>query len=194
MNNQLAAWHTDHINFASLLDLLEREVSAFYQEEQPNYGLMELIIEYMRKYGDCVHHPREDVAYALLVERDPGMRIVISRLLQEHRVIAAVGEDLLNRLHEAERDVITSRTALEAAAAMYLAYYRNHLSTEEKQVMPRAAHLLTEEDWAAVAAIEPASVDPLFGEDVHQRFAALRRLIDGEASVYIPSPDHHELA
>ncbi|TDF63361.1 hemerythrin domain-containing protein [Cupriavidus sp. L7L] len=194
MTNQLAAWHTDHINFASLLDLLEREVSAFYQEEQPNYGLMDLIIEYMRKYGDCVHHPREDVAYALLVERDPGMRIVISRLLQEHRVIAAVGEDLLNRLHEAERDVITSRTALEAAAAMYLAYYRNHLSTEEKQVMPRAAHLLTEEDWAAVAATEPASVDPLFGENVHQRFAALRKLIDGEASMYIPSPDHRELA
>ncbi|WP_454753668.1 hemerythrin domain-containing protein [Cupriavidus necator] len=167
---------------------------AFYQEEQPNYGLMGMIIDYMRKYGDCVHHPREDVAYALLVERDPAMRIVVSRLLQEHRVIAAVGEELLSRLREAERDVITSRTALEAAAAMYLAYYRNHLSTEEKQVMPRAARLLTEEDWAEVAATVPACSDPLFGENVHERFAALRKQIDGEASTFTPLTDHRESA
>ncbi|RDK06369.1 hemerythrin domain-containing protein [Cupriavidus lacunae] len=183
MANQLAVWHSDHINFARLLDLLEKQVSAFYGEEQPNYGLMRMIIDYMRSYGDCVHHPREDVAYALLVERDPDMHIVVSRLLQEHRVIAAVGEELVNRLREAERDVITSRAALEAAAAMYLAYYRNHLSTEEKHVMPRAAQRLTEEDWAEVATTVPASSDPLFGENVQDRFSTLREEIDGETKL-----------
>lgn len=178
----LAAWHTDHIHFASLLDLLEKQVSTFHRGEQPDYGLMATIIHYMRNYGDCVHHPREDVAYALLVERDPGTRIIISRLLQEHRVIATVGAELLNRLREAESDVVTSRAALEAAAAMYLVYYRNHLSTEEKQVMPRAARFLTEADWAEVAATDPASADPLFGANVQKRFATLRKQIDSEAN------------
>lgn len=178
----LAAWHTDHIHFASMLDLLEKQVSTFHQGEQPDYGLMATIIQYLRNYGDCVHHPREDVAYALLVDRDPGTRIIISRLLQEHRVIATVGAELLDRLREAQSEVVTSRAALEAAAAMYLVYYRNHLSTEEKQVMPRAARFLTEADWAEVAAIDPASADPLFGANVEKRFATLRKQIDSEAS------------
>ncbi|WP_439672104.1 Hemerythrin domain [Cupriavidus necator] len=178
----LAAWHTDHIHFASMLDLLEKQVSTFHQGEQPDYGLMATIIQYLRNYGDCVHHPREDVAYALLVDRDPGTRIIISRLLQEHRVIATVGAELLDRLREAQSEVVTSRAALEAAAAMYLVYYRNHLSTEEKQVMPRAARFLTEADWAEVAAIDPASADPLFGANVERRFATLRKQIDSEAN------------
>lgn len=178
MTNQLAVWHSDHIHFAALLDLLEEQVNAFYREEPPDYGLMGTIIDYLRNYGDRVHHPREDVAYALLVERSPDMQIVVSRLLQEHRVIAAVGEELLSRLHEAESDVITSRTALEAAAAMYLAYYRNHLSTEEKQVMPRAAQRLTERDWTEVAETVPDGADPLFGDTVQARFAALRKQIE----------------
>ncbi|QQX87006.1 hemerythrin domain-containing protein [Cupriavidus necator] len=178
----LTAWHTDHIHFASMLDLLEKQVSTFHQGEQPDYGLMATIIHYMRNYGDCVHHPREDVAYALLVDRDPGTRIIISRLLQEHRVIATVGAELLDRLREAQSEVVTSRAALEAAAAMYLVYYRNHLSTEEKQVMPRAARFLTEADWAEVAAIDPASADPLFGANVEKRFATLRKQIDSEAN------------
>ncbi|QUN32142.1 hemerythrin domain-containing protein (plasmid) [Cupriavidus sp. KK10] len=178
----LAAWHSDHIHFASLLDLLEKQISNFHQGEQPDYGLMATIIQYLRNYGDCVHHPREDVAYALLVERDPGTRIIISRLLQEHRVIATVGAELLDRLREAQSEVVTSRAALEAAAATYLVYYRNHLSTEEKQVMPRAARFLTEADWAEVAATDPASADPLFGANVQKRFATLRKQIDSEAN------------
>ena len=185
MANPLAVWHTDHIHFASLLDLLEEQVSAFHRGDQPNYGLMGTIICYMRNYGDCVHHPREDVAYALLVERDPGMHIIVSRLLQEHRVIATVGKELLSRLCEAESEVVTSRAALEAAAAMYLVYYRNHLSTEEKQVMPRAAQWLTEEDWAEIATTDAAIADPLFGGNVQERFATLRKQIDGEAKAYI---------
>ncbi|MDF3881059.1 hemerythrin domain-containing protein [Cupriavidus basilensis] len=177
MANSLAVWHADHINFARLLDLLEEQVDIFHRGERPNYNLMGTIVYYMRSFGDCVHHPREDVAYARLIERDPGMQVVVNRLLQEHRVIATVGEALLDRLNEAEGDVISSRAALEAAAAMYLVYYRNHLSTEERHVMPRAAQLLTQDDWAAVAASVPESSDPLFGENVQERFAKLHKQI-----------------
>lgn len=177
MANQLAVWHAEHLNFARLLDLLEEQVGVFHRGERPNYNLMGTIVYYMRNFGDRVHHPREDVAYARLVERDPGMQVVVNRLLQEHRVIATVGEALLDRLNEADGDVISSRAALEAAAAMYLVYYRNHLSTEERHAMPRAAQLLTREDWAAVTAAVPASPDPLFGKNVEERFAELHKQI-----------------
>jgi hemerythrin-like domain-containing protein len=183
MADTLAVWHAEHVNFARLLDLLEEQVATFHRGERPNYDLMGTILYYMRNFADRVHHPREDVAYARLVERDPGMQLVVNRLLQEHRVIATAGEELLNRLNEAEGDVVSPRAALEAATATYLVYYRNHLSTEERDVMPRAAQLLTQDDWEAVAATVSASPDPLFGDNVQERFGALRRQIAREARV-----------
>ena len=183
MAEPLAVWHAEHVNFARLLDLLETQVAAFHRGERPNYDLMVDIVYYLRSFADHFHHPREDVAFARLVEREPGMQLVINRLLQEHRVIARAGDEFFNRLNEVAEDVVTPRAALEAAAATYLVYYRHHLATEEREVMPRAAELLTEEDWVAVAATVPAGSDPLFGDDVEARFRELRRQIAIEARV-----------
>jgi hemerythrin-like domain-containing protein len=183
MADPLAVWHTEHINFAQLLNILEEQVAAFHRDESPNYALMGDILYYMRNFSDRVHHPREDVAYARLAERDPSIQLVVNRLLQEHRVLATAGDELLTRINEAGGDVVIPRAALEAAAATYLVYYRHHLSTEERDVMPHAAQVLTEQDWAAVDAAVPASPDPLFGGNVLERFETLRRQIDLDAKV-----------
>jgi hemerythrin-like domain-containing protein len=177
MSEPLAVWHSEHVNFARLLDLLETQVAAFHRGVRPNYDLMVDIVYYLRSFADRFHHPREDVAFARLIEREPDMQVVINRLLQEHRVIATAGDEFFNRLNEVAEDVVTPRAALEAAAATYLVYYRHHLATEEREIMPRAAQLLTEEDWAAVAATVPVGPDPLFGDDVEARFRELRRQI-----------------
>jgi hemerythrin-like domain-containing protein len=176
MAEPLAVWHAEHVNFARLLDLLETQVVAFHSGERPNYNLMGDIVYYLRSFADCIHHPREDVAFARLARREPTMELVINRLLQEHRVISTAGEELFNRINEATE-------ALEAAAATYLVYYRHHLAAEEREIMPRAAQLLTHEDWVAVAATVPAVSDPLFGNDVDARFRDLRKQIAMEVRV-----------
>jgi hemerythrin-like domain-containing protein len=183
MVNPLAAWHAEHVNFARLLDLLEIQVANFHRGERPNYDLMGDIVYYLRSFADCIHHPREDVAFARLAEREPAMELVINRLLQEHRVISTASEELFNRLNEAAEDVLSPRVALEAAAATYVEYYRHHIAAEEGEIMPRAAQLLTQDDWAAVAATVPAASDPLFGNDVEARFRELRKQIAMEVRV-----------
>ncbi|MBI2316341.1 MAG: hemerythrin domain-containing protein [Betaproteobacteria bacterium] len=172
-----AVWHAEHDNFARLLDLLEREVAAFRLGEQPNYDLMLDIVYYLRDYPDQVHHRQEDVAFARLLERDPKMKPQIDRLLQEHRVIAAAGSALLRHLDEVVADALEPRSIVEAAAATYLTYFREHLAAEDEQVIPRAAELLTPEDWAAAAAAVRPRPDPLFGEDIEARYRNLRRKI-----------------
>ena len=172
----LARWHADHRNFARLLDLVEQQVDAFHAGKRPNYELMRLIVYYLRHYPDRFHHPREDVAFARLVKRDPRLQLQIARRMQEHVVIAAAGEELLNCLDEILAGVVIERSTLEAAAATYLVYYRYHLVSEEQQVIPRAVELLTSDDWAAVAAI-PTEPDPLFGTDFDARYSELRRQI-----------------
>ena len=155
MVDQISAWHADHERFVRLLDLLEKEVVLFHSGEQPNYELMRDIVLWLRHYADGVHHPRENVAFERMAQRDPPLRVLVNRLLQEHRIIANAGEWLLERLEDAANGGFAPRADLEAAAATFLAYYRNHMATEEGMILPRAAKLLQDADWAAVAAVVP---------------------------------------
>ena len=174
MAEQLAVWHAEHVSFARLLDLLEKEVATFHEGGRPNYELMLDIVHYMRTFSDRYHHPREDAAFAKLVARDPKWEIAIARLNQEHRVLANAGEELRHHLDEALDDVPEPRSVLEAAAATYIVYYRAHLGTEEREIMPRAAQLLTAQDWAEVAASAPAVTDPIASGDLLERLRNLR--------------------
>ncbi|MBI4205239.1 MAG: hemerythrin domain-containing protein [Betaproteobacteria bacterium] len=175
MADPITEWHDEHARFGRLLDLLETQAMAFHAGEEPNYDLMRDVIHYLRHFADRFHHPREDVAFARLAERDPGLRLAVSRLLQEHRVITVTGEELLRRLDDIAADVVVERSAVEAAAVIFLVYYRHHLATEETEIVPRAAELLTPDDWAAVTAAVPTGRDPLFGDDVEARYEELSR-------------------
>lgn len=181
MVDPIKAWHDEHAHFGRLLDILDGQVATFHVGLQPNYGLMRDIVYYLRHYSDSFHHPREDAAFARLVERDPEMRLPVNRLLQEHRVIAVAGQQLLQYLDDITADVFVERTSVEAAAATYLAYYRHHLAAEETEVLPRAAQLLTQADWAAVTAAVTAGTEPLLGEETETRYRELRRQITLEA-------------
>ena len=181
MAEPLAVWYAEHVNFVRLLDLLETQVAAFRRGERPNYDLMGNIVYYLRSFADRFHHPREDAAFARLVERDPGTQLIINRVLQEHRVIAAAGSEFFNRLNEVAANVMTPHATVETAAATYLMYYRHHIAAEERDIMPRAAQLLTQKDWAAVTAAVPP--DPLFGDVVEARFQELRSQIAGDVRV-----------
>ena len=125
----VAIWHADHVVLPGF-DLFESQLEAFHAGERPNYELMIEIVD-LRQYGDRFHHPREEVAFERLVERDPGTRLPVNRLLQEHRVIARAGDEVLER-REIVEDVMIERAAVEAAAATYLVHYRHHLTTEEQ--------------------------------------------------------------
>jgi len=156
MIDPIAAWHADHARFARLLDDLEAEVLRFHEGGSPDYERMRDIVLWLRHYADGVHHPREDVAFERMALRDASLGLQVNRLRQEHRVIGHAGEALLAGLDAAANDGFAPRAELETAAATFLVYYRNHLNSEETNILPRAAGLLGEEDWAAVAAVVPA--------------------------------------
>lgn len=172
-----AQWHSEHVGFSRLLDVLEDQVGRFHEGESPDLELMLEIVSYLREFGDRFHHPREDAAFACLVARDPTLRLPINRLLQEHRVISVAGEELEARLNEVIGDAMVLRTTVEAAAALYLAYYRHHLSTEETVILPRAALLLTAQDQETIARAVPAGPDPLFGGAQSATYRKLRELM-----------------
>ena len=175
MADPVAVWHAEHMRFASLLDFIEQQMSAFHEGKDPDYQLIYDVVFYLHHYADHYHHPREDVAFARLVKRDPGLRLPINRLLQEHRVLETAGETLLKYVDDILEDRVIQRTTVEAAAATYLVYYRHHLAVEESEVLPQASRSLKPDDWAAVTAAVPVVPDPLFGDDVGERYRELRK-------------------
>jgi hemerythrin-like domain-containing protein len=177
----ISVWHGEHMRFSHMLDFLERQMTAFHAGKDPNYELMRDVILYLHDYGDRLHHPREDAAFARLVLRDPEFQAQVNQLLQEHRAISVAGEALLELIEQILEDATIERAKVEAAAALYLVYFRNHLAAEEREVLPRAAKVLTPEDWADVAAAVSLIPDPVFGDDVVAQYRELRGWIAREA-------------
>ncbi len=114
MAELIDVWHAEHATFSRLLDVLDEQVGEFCEGQGPVFGLMLDIVSYLREFGDALHHPREDAAFARLVIRDPVLRLPINRLLQEHRAIAVAGEEFVNRLNEVIVGNVTMRGTVEA--------------------------------------------------------------------------------
>lgn len=181
MTGPVAHWHTEHVYFRRLLELLRVELDSFHRGERANYELMLDIVAYLRDYSDQIHHPREDAAFQRLAVRCPDLKLELARLSQEHRVIARAGETLRQHLESILAGVLVQRAEVEVAIATYLVYYGNHLAKEDELVLARAAELLSPGDWDAIKSASDAKADPLFGERPQDRYRALRRRISSEA-------------
>ena len=181
MNGPVALWHTEHVYFRRLLELLQAELDTFHRGERPNYELMLDVVAYLREYSDAFHHPREDVAFQRLAQRCPELRLDLARLTQEHGIIARAGEALRQQLEAVLSGAFVPRAEVEVAAATYLVYYGNHIAREDELVLERAARLLTDEDWQAVRQAALSAPDPLFGDTPAERYRALARHIGTRA-------------
>ena len=188
MLDALALWKRDHANFAVLLDLLERQIDLFHQGESADYELMSDIMFYMTHYSDVVHHPREDLAFARIRERDPAMEAVVNELIGQHAALKQAGEALSGTLGDIVNGSIISRDRLETPARAYLELLRSHIRREESTVLPRVASLLRPRDWSAIDAEIGHVEDPLFGSSGEQRYAALREQISREARISDGAP------
>lgn len=184
LSGQLAAWHAEHLNFARLLRLFEEQVALFAAGDTPEYTLMQDIVHYLQHFPDVHHHRYETEVFQRMGRRDPSLKTLAERLVQEHRVIAAAGTRLANQLETVIGGAVVPRADLEAAAATYLVYYRAHLDAEESVMLPRAAAMFTPDDWTDVArtVADRSRDDPLFGTGAEERFRELRLRIEREAA------------
>jgi hemerythrin-like domain-containing protein len=180
MTDTITRWRAEHANFAKLMDLLESELDVFHEGESPNYELMLAIAYYMIHYPDTLHHPREDLAFEILAERDKGATALTRELSQQHARIRKDGEALVAELDGIVDGTIASRERVENAGRRYIENFRRHMQDEDIKVIPLAARLLRPADWSAINAKVRHIEDPIFGKGSEQRYAALREHIERE--------------
>ena len=173
MPSQISKWKAEHGDFIRLLSILKSQIGLFHEQAEANYELMLDIVYYLTHFPDRFHHPREDIAFGKLAERDASAQLRVRELIGEHKVIASSGKRLVEQLNGILAGAILERESVEVDAATYIVYYRQHMAREEAELFPRLEDVLGNEDWQAVGDAITAEADPLFGSKVGQRYQQL---------------------
>lgn len=177
MPETLTMWHAEHVNFARLLNLLDDQLALFHGGNTPDYELMQNIMFYMTHYSDVLHHPKEDLVFALVRERERGVARTVDDLAAQHNHLGKCGRDLVRQLDDIVNGAVSSRESVEAVAREYVGTLRTHMRIEETEILPLAARLLTDRDWTAIHAAIGRVDDPLFGRHPEERYVELVRQI-----------------
>ncbi len=131
------------------------------------------ILHYMIQYPDRFHHPKEDVIFSYLQERDSGAAQSVEELARQHHVIAESGTDLHEKLNSVVMGAFLPRQAVETPGLLYVTYYRTHMEKEESELFGLAEHLLSDDDWTKIDAKTRSEPDPIFGPSINERYCAV---------------------
>ncbi len=146
------------------------------------------IMYYMTHYSDVLHHPKEDLVFARIKAQDERAGPAVDALTSQHAQLREMGEALVHTLDDVVNGSIASRTHVEATARAYLSALRAHMRTEEGEILPLAARVLSESDWTDINTTIANVDDPLFGAQLEERYARLREEINRQAQAMHPPP------
>ena len=165
---------TDHRNFARILKFMESQIDKIEKEEQVNLAVISEAMHYVIDYQDVVHHPKEDVLFDLLRDRDESKNEVIDKLESEHKQLALDGLQLQGLLEAVVQDEPVARESIINLGRKYIANIFDHMRLEETEILPSAADRLNKSDWQKIEHATDWKGDPVFGDDVEDDYQQLR--------------------
>ncbi|NJO67747.1 MAG: hemerythrin domain-containing protein [Rhodospirillales bacterium] len=177
MSEVIRVLRREHANMASLVKTLDAQVAEFEKGNKPDYEVIRSAIDYFLSFPDLYHHPKEDLIYARLVERDPETARKIGDLRSEHERLAAQTKKFSAGVTAILDDAQVPRESFVMWAHDFIHLQMAHMRMEEELFFPAALSALSEEDWAALEQEMTSEDDPLFGENVGARFETLRKNI-----------------
>jgi len=140
----------------------------------PDFAALRATLFYVDEFPAKRHHPKESqLLFPKMRERTPEAAAVLDRLDRDHANGEKAIRDLEHALLAFEMLGEPRRDGFERAAQQYVDFYFEHMSVEEKQVLPLAEKALTAQDWAELDAAFLANRDPLTGHEPEQEYRAL---------------------
>jgi hemerythrin-like domain-containing protein len=167
----------EHRNIEKLLRVLEQELKVFDRRERPDYEIFQAIIDYFKEYPDSCHHPKEDIVYEILKQRNPAVAGTVGDVEAEHEIEG----ERLRRFAQLVGDVLADqelpRETFHAAVQEFIEHQRQHMAKEEQLLFPAALEVLTPDDWARIDARIDNRDDPMFDGSVQSKFQNLQNTI-----------------
>jgi len=163
----------EHGNIEKLLRVLERELNVFDRSDRPDYDVMAAVIEYFKDYPDSCHHPKEDLVFAKLKERDATAAATVGDLESEHEEEAK----RLRRVSLAVESVLGDQDLLRQDVSRiirdFIDHQRRHMTMEENVLFPAALAALGPTDWADIALHMTERRDPLSRPGLEEKYQKL---------------------
>ncbi|SDX84200.1 Hemerythrin-like domain-containing protein [Allochromatium warmingii] len=173
----------DHSRLRQVLDLLEELLDRFHQGEEPDYALMDELLEYMDSYADIVHHPTEELIFQRLLDKEIDAAEVLLISQRQHAGLSQLTKQFRQSLLGILNEAVLLREDVEAAGRALVGNQRGHLLQEEREAFPLALKHLSAADWAVIDVLAPNADDPVFGAPDPQRFKMLYRRLVEQAQV-----------
>lgn len=173
-----AALRIIHDEHAALAAMLRSIVLLLQQHRQqgtlPDFKTLRAMLFYVDEFPEKRHHFKESaLLFPKLRTRTPEAAEVLDQLDQDHARGERAIRDLEHALLAFEMLGESRREAFEQAAQQYVEFYFQHMSLEEKQILPLAERMLTAQDWAELDAAFEANRDPLTGHEPADEYRAL---------------------
>jgi len=167
--------HEEHTALAAMLRSILLLLAQHRREGTlPDFAALRAMLFYMDEFPEQRHHLKESqLLFPKLRARTAEANHVLERLDQDHARGEQAIRDLEHALLGFEMMGESRRAAFEQAAQQYADFYFQHMSLEEKQVLPLAEKTLTAADWAELDAAFAANRDPLTGHEPEDDYRAL---------------------
>ncbi len=163
MNRFLDALWDEHRSIAAVLHamlFLVREERSHGRQIDPR--ILRAILYYLDVFPERMHHPKEErFLFAAIRRKTSEANAILERLAREHEAGEESIRDLEQALLRYEEGGEPEFERFAQAVERFVAGYREHMRTEEDEVMPIARRVLTAQDWAEINAEWAANRDPL---------------------------------
>jgi hemerythrin-like domain-containing protein len=167
---------SEHRHLGSVAVLFKEQLDAIEQGQMVDTHVVYEIMDYMVRWPDRFHHPREDLIYCRVAEIDASAADNVDSLQREHDVMAKQSRAVLDDI-EQWRQGNTEGAAMIASGREYIDRLYAHMKTEEKVVFPQIEAVLTATDWRELEIddrLQPVA-DPVFGGRIDREFRNMAR-------------------
>lgn len=175
LNRALAIIHDEHRSLGAVLHGLRFLVREMLDKHSPpDFKLLWAMLYYMDAFSERLHNPREDAyLFARLKERTHEADEIIATLERQHADGAAHLRQLEQALGQFEAGAPGSLENFAQLAEQHIEEAWQHMSLEEKVVVPLAKKHLSAEDWIGIAEAFGEHGDPRFGAKPDHEFRDL---------------------
>jgi hemerythrin-like domain-containing protein len=175
LNAALSILHDEHRSFAAMLHGLKFLVREMREKNQPpDFKLLWAMIYYLDAFPERIHHPKEDAyLFAALRARTHMADSTLDALGQQHVEGGRAVRDLEHALGQFEAGKPGGLELFAEALENFTNATWQHVSVEEKIVIPLAKEYLTTADWVEIAQAFGENGDPRFGTQLEEEFRVL---------------------
>ncbi|MDP1527364.1 MAG: hemerythrin domain-containing protein [Rhodocyclaceae bacterium] len=175
LNRALAIIHDEHRALSAVLHGLRFLVRDMREKHvAPDFKLLWAMIYYMEAFSERLHNPREDAyLFTALKTRTHEADEIIATLERQHVEGGEHVRQLELALGQLEAGITGALEKFSAAADRLTEEAWDHMSLEEKLVIPLAKKHLTTEDWITIGEAFSENGDPRFGPKPDHEFRDL---------------------